>query len=85
MKKVQIEANNKLGIQNGDKHQFYNQIIHNVNIFDKSFCFLKFFIHIYFPEMFYKERLSPYHGTVSYAGEELDATLEPFKLPENGE
>jgi len=31
------------------------------------------------PAMFYKERLSPYHGTVSYAGEELDATLEPFK------
>lgn len=37
------------------------------------------------PDMFYKERLSSYHGTVSYTGEELDATLEPFKLSENGE
>jgi aldehyde:ferredoxin oxidoreductase len=32
------------------------------------------------PAMFYKEKLSPYHGTVSYTGEELDATLEPFKI-----
>jgi aldehyde:ferredoxin oxidoreductase len=32
------------------------------------------------PAMFYKEELSPYHGTVSYTGEELDATLEPFKI-----
>jgi aldehyde:ferredoxin oxidoreductase len=31
------------------------------------------------PAMFYKEKLSPYHGTVSYTGEELDVTLEPFK------
>ena len=31
------------------------------------------------PAMFYKEKLPPYHGTVSYAGEELDATLEPFQ------
>ena len=31
------------------------------------------------PVMFYKEKLLPYHGTVSFTGEELDATLEPFK------
>jgi aldehyde:ferredoxin oxidoreductase len=30
------------------------------------------------PAMFYKEKLSPYHGCISYAPEELDATLEPF-------
>jgi aldehyde:ferredoxin oxidoreductase len=32
------------------------------------------------PAMFYKEELSPYHGTVSYAGEELDAVLETFTI-----
>jgi len=37
------------------------------------------------PAMLYKEKLLPYHGTVSYADKELDATLEPFKLPGNGE
>jgi aldehyde:ferredoxin oxidoreductase len=37
------------------------------------------------PAMFYEERLSPYHGTVSYAGEELDATMEPFNQHEKSE
>ncbi|MFC1826708.1 hypothetical protein ACFLZQ_02105 [Thermodesulfobacteriota bacterium] len=31
------------------------------------------------PAIFYKEKRIPYHGTVSYADKELDATLEPFK------
>ena len=34
------------------------------------------------PAMFYKEKLLPYYGTVSYAGEELDATLASFKQHE---
>lgn len=37
------------------------------------------------PAMFYKEKLSPYHGTISYSGEELDSTLAPFQQHENGE
>ncbi len=37
------------------------------------------------PAMFYKEKLAPYHGIVSYTGQELDATLEPFNQHENGE
>jgi len=37
------------------------------------------------PAMFYQEKLSPYHSTVSYTGKELDATLEPFKQHNNGE
>ena len=31
------------------------------------------------PAIFYKEKRISYHGTVSYADKELDATLEPFK------
>jgi aldehyde:ferredoxin oxidoreductase len=37
------------------------------------------------PAMFYKEELLPYHGTVSYTGEELDATMAPFNQHKDGE
>ncbi len=37
------------------------------------------------PAMFYQEKLSPYHGTVSYAAEELESTLEPFQQQTNRE
>jgi aldehyde:ferredoxin oxidoreductase len=32
------------------------------------------------PAMFYKEKLLPYHGTVTFTGEELDAVLETFTI-----
>ncbi len=31
------------------------------------------------PAMFYKEKLLPYHATITFTGEELDATMAPFK------
>ena len=34
------------------------------------------------PAMFHKEKLSSYYDTLSYTGEELDATLEPFNQNE---